>query len=236
MRLRKNPFYLLEVTPEDSIEKINEAAENKSFIDDKNEQLYEEARLVLSSPSKRIAAEIRYIFSDSSDDGMVSLFYDPSEERISIDDFLRNPYDCFYEDDNRYSCYEELIRGVEWLYLDNYCSDADEDEDSVELDEQDFANFIAVIAEQYSYLLDSDNEFDLILMDDLMPKMSGTETLNILRKIERVDGFSIPVVVLTANVLAGVKNKYLENGFDDYLAKPIDRYELDRVLKRFLKK
>ena len=49
-------------------------------------------------------------------------------------------------------------------------------------------------------------------------------------------GFSIPVVVLTANVLAGVKNKYLENGFDDYLAKPIDRYELDRVLKRFLKK
>lgn len=85
-------------------------------------------------------------------------------------------------------------------------------------------------------LLDSDNEFDLILMDDLMPKMSGTETLNILRKIERVDGFSIPVVVLTANVLAGVKNKYLENGFDDYLAKPIDRYELDRVLKRFLKK
>lgn len=88
MRLRKNPFYLLEVTPEDSIEKINEAAENKSFIDDKNEQLYEEARLVLSSPSKRIAAEIRYIFSDSSDDGMVSLFYDPSEERISIDDFL----------------------------------------------------------------------------------------------------------------------------------------------------
>ena len=161
MRLRKNPFYLLEVTPEDSIEKINEAAENKSFIDDKNEQLYEEARLVLSSPSKRIAAEIRYIFSDSSDDGMVSLFYDPSEERISIDDFLRNPYDCFYEDDNRYSCYEELIRGVEWLYLDNYCSDADEDEDSVELDEQDFANFIAVIAEQYSYLLDSDNVKEL---------------------------------------------------------------------------
>lgn len=215
MRLRKNPFYLLEVTPEDSIEKINEAAENKSFIDDKNEQLYEEARLVLSSPSKRIAAEIRYIFSDSSDDGMVSLFYDPSEERISIDDFLRNPYDCFYEDDNRYSCYEELIRGVEWLYLDNYCSDADEDEDSVELDEQDFANFIAVIAEQYSYLLDSDNVKEL------------TNKINVSRSYA---GF--PLLEDNSNVLVEAIRS-LENDLIDAINDMFSRLSDDKLIKIF---
>lgn len=84
-------------------------------------------------------------------------------------------------------------------------------------------------------ILDKDTNFDLIFMDDLMPKMSGTETLNILKKIERIEGYDIPVVVLTANAISGMKNKYLEAGFDDYLAKPIDKYELHRVLKKFLK-
>ena len=85
-------------------------------------------------------------------------------------------------------------------------------------------------------ILDKDTRFDLILMDDLMPNMSGTETLDVLRKIERVSGYYIPVVVLTANATTGMKEKYLENGFDDYLAKPIDREELDKVLKKYLKK
>jgi CheY-like chemotaxis protein len=84
-------------------------------------------------------------------------------------------------------------------------------------------------------ILDKDNDFDLILMDDMMPHMSGTETLDILKKIERIEGYSIPVVVLTANAVTGMKNKYLASGFDDYLAKPIDRGELDRVLRKFLK-
>ena len=85
-------------------------------------------------------------------------------------------------------------------------------------------------------ILDKDTRFDLILMDDMMPEMSGTECLSILKKIERVDGFYIPVVVLTANAISGMKEKYLEAGFEDYLAKPIDKYELDRILKKYLKK
>lgn len=84
-------------------------------------------------------------------------------------------------------------------------------------------------------ILDKDKNFDLILMDDMMPNMSGTECLDILKKIERVDGFYIPVVVLTANAVSGMKEKYLNVGFDDYLAKPIDKYELDRILKKYLK-
>ena len=83
-------------------------------------------------------------------------------------------------------------------------------------------------------IIDKDHNFDLILMDDMMPKMSGTETLGIYRKIERVDGFLIPVVVLTANAISGMRDKYLKVGFDEYLAKPIDKYELNRVLRKFL--
>ena len=84
-------------------------------------------------------------------------------------------------------------------------------------------------------ILEKDNKFDLILMDDMMPSMSGTETLDILKKIERIDGYTIPVVVLTANAIYGMKEKYLSKGFDDYLAKPIDKYELNKVLIKFLK-
>ena len=84
--------------------------------------------------------------------------------------------------------------------------------------------------------LDKDTKFDLILMDDLMPDLSGTETLDILRKIERVSGYYIPTVALTANATPGMKEKYVQAGFDDYLKKPIEREELDRVLKKYLKK
>ena len=85
-------------------------------------------------------------------------------------------------------------------------------------------------------ILEKDNNYDLILMDDLMPNMSGTETLEILRKIERIEGYTIPIVVLTANAIHGMREKYIDKGFDDYLAKPIDKYELNRVLIKFLKK
>lgn len=74
-------------------------------------------------------------------------------------------------------------------------------------------------------------EYDLILMDDLMPGMSGVETLKRLRKKEF---FNTPVVCLTANATVGMKDKYIAEGFNDYISKPIDRKELKRVLKRFL--
>ena len=72
-------------------------------------------------------------------------------------------------------------------------------------------------------------------MDDMMPKLSGTETLGIIKKVSRIDGYYIPIVVLTANVNQGIREKYLGVGFDDYLAKPIDKQELARILKKYLK-
>ena len=74
--------------------------------------------------------------------------------------------------------------------------------------------------------------YDLILMDDMMPKMSGVETLKELKKI---DGFHTPVVALTANAIAGMREKYLQNGFVEYLAKPIEKEELKRVVNLLFK-
>jgi len=79
--------------------------------------------------------------------------------------------------------------------------------------------------------IEAGEKYNLILLDDMMPGMSGTEALNILRKNP---DFKIPVVVLTANAITGMREKYLEAGFDDYLAKPIDKQELYRVLAHFL--
>lgn len=73
--------------------------------------------------------------------------------------------------------------------------------------------------------------YDLILMDDMMPKMSGVETLKELKKLDK---FTMPVVALTANAVAGMREKYISDGFDDYLAKPIDKQELKRVLSNLL--
>ena len=73
--------------------------------------------------------------------------------------------------------------------------------------------------------------YDLILMDDMMPKMSGTETLHNLKEMPE---FNMPVIALTANAISGMKEKYLSEGFSDYLSKPIDKTELARVLNKFL--
>lgn len=78
----------------------------------------------------------------------------------------------------------------------------------------------------------ANKKYDLILLDDMMPKMTGIETLANLKKII---GFNIPTVALTANAISGMREKYLECGFDDYLSKPIDKIKLEVVLRKFLK-
>ena len=82
-------------------------------------------------------------------------------------------------------------------------------------------------------LIKANKEFDLILLDDMMPKMSGVETL---QKLKEIEGFSIPTVALTANALTGMKEKYLNDGFNDYLSKPIEAKELNRVINTYLNK
>lgn len=74
--------------------------------------------------------------------------------------------------------------------------------------------------------------YNLILMDDMMPKMSGCETLE---KLKKNKDFHTKTVALTANAISGMREKYLSVGFDDYLAKPIKKEELEVILDKYLK-
>lgn len=76
-------------------------------------------------------------------------------------------------------------------------------------------------------------KYDLVLLDQMMPEMDGVTTLHHLRKLP---GFNTPVVVLTADVIVGKKEEYLNEGFDDFLSKPINTTELYKLLKKYLKK
>jgi CheY-like chemotaxis protein len=105
-----------------------------------------------------------------------------------------------------------------------------------------------------------DNNYDLIFMDHMMPEMDGIETLKHIRewekekilnntgvefvqaisegdsktpKSERPEG--VPIIMLTASAMSGMKEYYLNQGFDAYLSKPINTKELDELLKRWLK-
>ncbi len=73
--------------------------------------------------------------------------------------------------------------------------------------------------------------YDLILLDDMMPKMSGVETL---QKLKEMPGFHTPTVALTANAITGMREKYIKEGFDDYLAKPIEKDQLIQVVNQIL--
>lgn len=81
--------------------------------------------------------------------------------------------------------------------------------------------------------VEANSDYDLILLDQMMPEMSGVETLHTLKAM---NGFNIPVVVLTADAFKGKKEEYLSLGFNDYLSKPIDVEELSKTLKKYLKK
>ena len=74
-------------------------------------------------------------------------------------------------------------------------------------------------------------KYDLIFIDDMMPSMTGSEAITFLR---RIPNYNIPTVILTANQTPGIKEKYVQIGFDDYLAKPILKEQLAAILNKFL--
>lgn len=76
--------------------------------------------------------------------------------------------------------------------------------------------------------------FDVILLDHMMPEMDGIETLETLRTMPDNQCAEAAVIALTANAMAGVREMYLEKGFDDYLAKPIEGTVLEQLLLRYL--
>ncbi|MBQ9384278.1 MAG: response regulator [Ruminiclostridium sp.] len=79
-------------------------------------------------------------------------------------------------------------------------------------------------------------EYDVLFIDDRMPGMGGVDMLRELREQEGNPNSGKPCIVLTANAIAGAKEKYIEDGFEDYLSKPIDAAELEKTLLRYLPK
>ncbi|MDR0442525.1 MAG: response regulator [Treponema sp.] len=74
--------------------------------------------------------------------------------------------------------------------------------------------------------------YDIIFMDHMMPGMDGVETAAALRKIE---GYAhTPIIALTANAMRGQREFYLEQGFNDFLSKPVDPKLLDEILREQL--
>ena len=76
-------------------------------------------------------------------------------------------------------------------------------------------------------------KYDLIFLDHMMPEMDGVATLNVMKQ----GSYSIPpVIALTANSYSGIKEKYLEEGFNDYLAKPINYKDLNKLMHNYFDK
>ena len=77
-------------------------------------------------------------------------------------------------------------------------------------------------------------KYDIIFMDIMMPTLNGVETFH---ELQRIEGFNIPVVIaLTADAVEGAKEKYLREGFAEYISKPIVRDHLDEVIHKVLDK
>ena len=76
--------------------------------------------------------------------------------------------------------------------------------------------------------------YDLILMDQRMPEMDGTETLHHIRELEGNLNRVTPVICLTADAVIGARERYIAEGFTDYLTKPIDSHVLERMLMKYL--
>lgn len=79
----------------------------------------------------------------------------------------------------------------------------------------------------------NEKKYDLLLLDQLMPGLSGVETLHLLRKSNSINA-DIPVVCITADFGADVRERLLAEGFQDYLAKPVKKIFLERILNYFL--
>ncbi len=79
-----------------------------------------------------------------------------------------------------------------------------------------------------------ENHYDLIFMDHMMPEMDGIETLHHMKQMTDYPCRNTPVVILTANAVSGAKEKYLSEGFDGFLSKPVVPAKLEQMIYKML--
>ena len=79
-----------------------------------------------------------------------------------------------------------------------------------------------------------DNDYDVIFMDHMMPGMDGVEAMTRIRADQAKGRVMVPIIAFTANAVSSAKEMFRRSGFDGFVGKPVDRIELERVLKRVL--
>ncbi|MCL2232420.1 MAG: ATP-binding protein [Treponema sp.] len=82
-------------------------------------------------------------------------------------------------------------------------------------------------------------DYDLVLMDHMMPEMDGIEAVRIIRNLAASMGEKyalLPIIALTANAIVGAKEMFMENGFNDFLSKPIETIKLNSILSKWIPK
>jgi signal transduction histidine kinase/HPt (histidine-containing phosphotransfer) domain-containing protein len=80
-------------------------------------------------------------------------------------------------------------------------------------------------------IISNGGKYDVIFMDHMMPEMNGMETTKHLRSL----GYTDPIIALTANAVVGQCEMFLQNGFDDFISKPIDIRQLDLILNKYVR-
>lgn len=98
------------------------------------------------------------------------------------------------------------------------------------------ANVITAISGKECLRIIRENDVDMIFLDYMMPEMNGIDTLECIRALPGSRYSSMPVVALTANVISGAREMFLEAGFDDFMSKPISIDKMEKVLKKYLHK
>ncbi len=79
-------------------------------------------------------------------------------------------------------------------------------------------------------------DYDFIFMDHMMPEMDGVECLNRIRSRDIPFYKNVPVIALTANAVAGAREMFLEQGFTDFISKPVEISVLEKILKKYIPK
>jgi HPt (histidine-containing phosphotransfer) domain-containing protein len=78
------------------------------------------------------------------------------------------------------------------------------------------------------------NNYDLIFMDHMMPEMDGIEATTVIRSLEGECFHNVPIIALTANAVVGMREMFIEHGFNDFISKPVDVSKLDEILDRWI--
>jgi len=82
----------------------------------------------------------------------------------------------------------------------------------------------------------SNNNYDVILMDENMPVMNGIEAVKNIREVEMANNYyQVPIVAVTANALSGDRERFLASGMNDYLAKPYNEQSIKEILVKYLR-